>query len=80
MELLLRRFDVEEFKLRFNGNLTTIFSLLFDNLVNVTAMQSIISSTGAPSNLITTHLFLGDIRRPLYSSMAILYGLQSNLV
>ena len=71
MNELLNRFDFTEFKLRFNGNLTTIFSLLFDNLVNVTVMQGILAGAGASSSLVTTHLFLGSLSGVIFGNIAI---------
>eukprot|EP00047_Mylnosiga_fluctuans_P014590 m.39763 g.39763 ORF g.39763 m.39763 type:complete len:564 (-) comp5576_c0_seq1:220-1911(-) len=59
----------------FNGNLTAVFSLLFDNLVNILTIQFFLSQTDNPPPIedIISHLFLGSLSGVIIGNIFIFF-------
>lgn len=50
-----------------------VFSLLFDNLVNLVSLQFIFASSSAPSNSISSHLYVGSLLGVIVGNLSIYY-------
>jgi hypothetical protein len=61
------------FREKLNGNLTAVFSLLFDNLVNLTVIQASLNAAGASTATVTPHLFLGSLSGVIAANFAVFY-------